>query len=147
MFDALKPEVKKAVLRVKELEGIMNDSEMSKSRSAEARKSLNQIYDGDAWHSARYVAGIALGNVDMVVNLRATEGIQELGDRIEKYSIEIKDAAEIEYDAAMFDMAEVDLKWMYKNMPEKEHRVNAGANLGYSPLRIWFKEWITHPLG
>lgn len=148
---------------------IVPDHRTDKEKREEARSKLQRIYNLSEWYSARYLTGKALGEdvgaklEEWIMKLRSKLYATKTGkghyeDEIEIYypgsrygtydvEHERKTGRKIWVDGPRIpdeekiNAAKEDLRFMYDNLENKDHRAKVGEALGYSKLRIWLHEW------
>lgn len=87
-----------------------------------AKQRLLQVFQTSCWYSTKYESAIALGG-------NAQKLINQLKD--------ILDSSALRKD-------EIDLDYMYKNIPDPKITTKAGKTLGYSDLRISTRIWYNN---
>jgi len=131
-----------------------------KEKQADSRKRLQEVYQASEWYSARYEAGCALRVSDKELDKNIDLWIGELRKRVNATKIEevmVTKSVDYSFDASGTHYVDdtspepmrvpdletrrttrEDLRYLYKNLPSKTQRSQAGRALNYFRLRIWF---------
>jgi len=126
---------------------IVDKSEPDIKKRSVSRESLNKIYNSSVWYTARYEAAKALGNQDLDVNI--IQWISELTNLLDPSKstdfvvqvMAVHDLGTLHHRHPNLKLKKL-IKVVYKHNSNKNVRVQAGEELGYSLLRIGFHEML-----